>query len=108
MCEVLNDSELTIKDANYKEITLYIALNKTQNEINDLGLKDICPSRKHNRGPRPNITGSGIKPKEEERYGPWIFKDISNINEEKKRHLIICYYGIQRIILLEYAVGMLV
>ena len=46
---------------DYKELSLYIALNKTQQEIDELGFREICPNRKNTRGPRPKITGNGIK-----------------------------------------------
>ena len=61
VCEVFEQSEIEIKNVDYKELSLYIALNKTQQEIDEIGFRGICPSRKNMMGPRPKITGNGIK-----------------------------------------------
>ena len=57
VCDMFNKSKVNIKNVNYKEVALYIALNRTDEEIRDKGLSHICPERKYRRGPRPNITG---------------------------------------------------
>ena len=46
---------------DYKELSLYIALNKTQQEIDEIGFRGICPSGKNMMGPQPKITGNEIK-----------------------------------------------
>ena len=86
---MFNKSKVNIKNVNYKEVALYIALNRTDEEIRDKGLSHICPERKYRRGPRPNITGCGINEIETERYEPWNFPEIQNINENEKRRLMI-------------------
>ena len=88
VCEIFEESNVQIKNINYKEMSLYIAICKTQEEIDEIGLNEFCPKRKHTRGPRPEITGSGIKDNDEERYKPWVFPDISKINENIKRKLL--------------------
>ena len=47
-------------------------------------MNEICPKRRNVRGPQPEITGSGIKDNDEERYKPWIFPDIDNIDGNTK------------------------
>ena len=89
VCDMFNRSKVNIKNVNYKEVALYIALNRTDEEIRNKGLSHICPKRKYRRGPRPNITGCGINEIETERYEPWIFPEIQNINENEKRRLMI-------------------
>ena len=61
---MFENSKTIIEGINYNEVVLYIALNKTQEEINDMRLSRNCPERKKKRGQRPNMTGCGSKDKE--------------------------------------------
>ena len=88
ICETIMNTNLEYKNINYKETTLYIALNKTQNEIDTMGIQHLCPRRKNRRGPRPNITGSGTAIKEEDRYRPWIFPNLNEINDNEKKQIL--------------------
>ena len=81
------NSKTEIEEINFKEVVLYIALNKTQEEIDEMGLTDKCPKRKNRRGQRPKITGNGTKEKETDRYEPWIMPDLSILTEKEERKL---------------------
>ena len=69
--------EVQIEGINIKEVTLYIALSKTQEDIDEIGIIEKCLKRKNRRGPQPNITRNGTKEKEDDRYQPWIMPDNS-------------------------------
>ena len=60
---------MQIEGINFKEVALYIALNKTREEIDEMGITEKCLKRKNRRGPGPNITGKGTK-KEDDRFEP--------------------------------------
>ena len=47
-----------------------------------------CPTRRTNRGRRPNITGCGTTESDEERHRPWVFPDISGMNYGTKKRMI--------------------
>ena len=61
--EMFKESEVKVEGVDCKEIVLYIALNKTQSELDELGIAHRCPKRKYRRGPRPNILSNGMKDK---------------------------------------------
>ena len=54
-----------------------------------MGLHDVCPKRRHRRGPRPKITGCGTQENEEERHAPWIFPNTSRIDDSTKRRMLV-------------------
>ena len=88
VCEVFMGSSMNIKGINYKELTLYLSLNKTDQELQNLGIHEFCPKRRSNRGPRPSITGCGMMDNEEDRYRPWIFPDITGLDDREERRLV--------------------
>ena len=71
VCEMFQNSGISIQGADYEELGLYLRLNKTEQEIEQLGLKDYCPTRKSTRGPKPTITGCGSKLEKEDRFHCW-------------------------------------
>ena len=81
VCEMFQNSRISIKGIDYEELGLYLRLNKTVEEIEELGLRDYCPTRKSTRGPNPNITGCGSKIKKEDRFHCWN-KPTKKITEE--------------------------
>ena len=89
VCEVFEESAVTIEGIDYEELSLYISLNRTDDEIQEMGLGEVCPKRRTNRGPRPIMTGCGATEKKEDRYQPWVFPDTSDISEETKRRLVV-------------------
>ena len=73
---------------NYEELGLYLSLNRNNEQLQQMGLDNVCPIRKSNRGPAPKITGCGTKEKKEERHKPWKFPNISNTDGNTKRNML--------------------
>ena len=84
VCEQLHDSAAKFADINYKELGLCLSLVKTDEELRDMGLHDVCTKRSHRRGPCPKITGCGAQESEENRHA-----QVSRINETTKRKLLV-------------------
>ena len=88
VCEIFKSSCIKIEGIDYDEVVFYIAISKTQVEIDAMNIQDKCPRRKRKRGPRPNITGNGMKDNKEDRYEPWIMPNSRNFTEREKRELL--------------------
>ena len=54
--EVFESSEIEIKEFNYKELSLYLSLNKTDAEITRMRVYEYFPKRRNNSEPRPIMT----------------------------------------------------
>lgn len=85
--KVFYESAVNISGVDYDELGLYISLNRTIDEIEALGLKNVCPTRRTNLGRPPKITASGIKYKKVERFQPWI-PPVSTPNEREQRVML--------------------
>ena len=57
VCEQIMNSTIEFEGLNYKELSLYLSLVRTEEELQQMELDDVCPKRRHKRGPRPKITG---------------------------------------------------
>ena len=86
MCEVFQGSDLNVDGLDGSELGLYLALNKTEEELELLGLSDFCPKRKTNRGRPPVIIGCAMDESEESRYKPWL-KSCSEPNQNQIRRM---------------------
>ena len=89
VCELFYESTVSVEGINYKELSLYLSLNKNDVELQDMGLGNVCPKRKRRRGPRPSITGCGTINKDSDRHEPWIFPNISRIDDGVKRRMFV-------------------
>ena len=89
VCEMFMNSDITIKGVDYEEVGLYLALNTTDTELEQLGLQDYCPTRKNNRGPKPTITGCGSRIEKKERFRCWNTpkKKVTDELEEVQRKM---------------------
>ena len=85
VCEIFENSNITIDNIDYQEVSHYIALNKTQEEVNQMNLQRLCPKRRRKRGPRPNITGNGTIDNKKDRLEPWIIPEIETFTTEDKK-----------------------
>ena len=85
--ETFLNSGIEIEGINYKELSLYLALNRSEEELQKLNLSQYCPKRRSNRGRRPTITASGTETKAEKRYAPWIFPE-DEPDETTKRKMV--------------------
>ena len=66
------ESQFEVEGIDYKELGLYLAMNKTEQELENLGLLKFCPRRKTRFGRPPVITGKATTAnRDEERYKPW-------------------------------------
>ena len=66
------ESDFEVEGVNHKELSLYLAINKTEKELESLDLARFCPKRKYKTG-RLTITGCAMNNKPEKRYEPWVF-----------------------------------
>ena len=89
VCELLHESTVTIEGVDYKELALYLSLNYSDEQLQQLGLDNVCPKRRSNRGQRPIMTGCGMESNANGRHQPWIFPDLSEITEETKRKMLV-------------------
>ena len=88
VCELFMTSNVNIEGVDYKEVGLYMSLNKNDDELQALGIDAFCPTRRSNRGRRPNITGCGMEENDEERYRPWVFPDIEDMSYDNKKKVL--------------------
>ena len=65
VCELITNSTIEFEGLNYKELSLYLSFMRTEEELQQMELDDVCPKRRHKRGPKPKITGCGIQENEE-------------------------------------------
>ena len=88
VCEMLYESKVKYEGLNIKELGLYLSLTLSDEELRRREIQPGCPKRRHQRGPRPNLTGCGTTEKEEDRHKPWTFP-IQTINEDLKRRMLV-------------------
>ena len=88
VCELFLSSDVDIDGIDYKELSLYLSLNKDDQQLRDIGMHQYCPRRRFNRGRRPNITGCGTTESDEDRHRPWMFPDISGIKYRTKKLML--------------------
>lgn len=84
VCDFFETSDVVIHGVNYEDIELYIRLNRTVEQIRNLGLEKVCPKRKAKGGNKPTITASGMAYKKEDRFSPWIAAE-SNLSQQHQR-----------------------
>ena len=80
---------MNIDGIDYEEVGLYLALNKTEEELRNLRVSEFCPKKK-DKGPKPKITSCGSKLKRSERFACWnpSDKNASNADPDTKRKMI--------------------
>ena len=66
------DSDFNVEGVNGAELGLYLSLNLTENELNELDLLKYCPTRKSKLGRPPTITGCATDNDSSKRFKPWI------------------------------------
>ena len=83
--QMMAEKNINITNTNDKELGLYLTLNTNAQKLRNLGIAEYCPDRKYKRGPKPTITASGSRVKEEDRYQPWVFQeDVPDDNTRRK------------------------
>ena len=71
VCEVFFESNVKIDGVDYEEVGLYLALNIKPEMLKKIGIAEVCPTRKSNKGRPPTITGSGTEVQKDKRFKPW-------------------------------------
>ena len=66
-----NNNDYEVINTNTEEIGLYLAVNLSTQELQNAGLSDYCPTRKHKTGRPPNITGCIVENDKDKRFKPW-------------------------------------
>ena len=89
VCELMHESNVTIEGVDYKELALYLSLINSGEQLRQLGLHDVCLTRRSNRGQRPIMTGCGMETNADRRHQPWIFPELNEITEETKRKMFV-------------------
>ena len=72
MSQTFVNSDFEVESINTSELGLYLAVNTSKKALDQLGFGDYCPTRRHNRGAHPKITGCATSEKEKERFAPWL------------------------------------
>ncbi|CAB4043091.1 Hypothetical predicted protein [Paramuricea clavata] len=71
VCEMFSESEIGVEDMDYEELGLNFALTMEAKDVKKLGITEVCPERKSNRGRPPTITSSGSEDVKEKRLELW-------------------------------------
>ena len=72
VCEISHTISVQVVGVNAEELGLYLALNRTEAELRDVGLLQFCPRRRTNRGRPPTITGCALDENRTKRFKPWL------------------------------------
>ena len=90
VCEMFLHSNINIQGVDFEEVGLYLALNKTEAEIENLGMKDYCPTRKNKRGSKPTLTGCGSKVEKKDRFKCWDKpkEQVTDDNKDLQKKMI--------------------
>ena len=68
VCEVFFESDISIQGIDYAELGLYLAVTTSPEVLTKLGIADVYPTRKTNKGRPPTITASGSEEQKEKRF----------------------------------------
>ena len=85
--ERLYESQFQFIGQDWKEITLYLRYNMSDEELRAEGILQFVPKRKHNNKP-PEFTSSGSDPRINKRHGPWRFPN--NVPDSNKTKYMLC------------------
>ena len=84
--EMIVKSDVKLEGINFDEVGLYISIHRTQEEIKELGLQEVCPKRKRRQGRPPTLTGQAAA-NPLDRSVTWQAGKPPR-NEEEKRKMI--------------------
>lgn len=83
--QMMYESEIQIKNVQWKEVMLYIRFMWTDDQIRDTDLWEYAPSRRTRRGRPPTFVSSGSELHAEDRFNPWIFDEVTPDEDTIKR-----------------------
>ncbi|PFX34698.1 hypothetical protein AWC38_SpisGene381 [Stylophora pistillata] len=72
VCEVFYTSGVRVDGLNKEELELYLAVNRSEAELEVAGLLQFCPRRKTSRGRPLTITGCALDEDRTKRFWPWL------------------------------------
>ena len=70
-CEIFYNSTIQVAGVDTNELGLYLAVNKTEKQLEQLNIPRYCPTRRTKRGRPPTITGCAINECKSKRFAPW-------------------------------------
>ena len=83
-------------NVDYNELSLYLALNMSPENLTNKGLYEFCHTRKNKRGRKPLITGCATNNNTDKRYAPWNPpQSLPNNLNAKKMLAEALYIGIK-------------
>ena len=85
-CEVFHTSDVQVVGVDAEELGLYLALNRTEAELRDVGLLQFCPRRQTSRGRPPTVTDCALDESKIKRFKPWL-PPAENADEETIRKM---------------------
>ena len=91
--QMMYESEIQIKNVQWKEVMLYIRFMWTDDQIRDTDLWEYAPSRRTRRGRPPTFVSSGSELHAEDRFNPWIFDEVTP-DEDTIKHMFSITIGI--------------
>ena len=84
--EMIVKSDVKLEGISFDEVGLYISIHRTQEELKELGLQEVCPKRKRRQGRPPTLTGQAAA-NPLDRSVTWQTGKPPR-NEEEKRKMI--------------------
>ena len=91
IARLLRDGRLVVEGVNWDQAVLYLALTRTRQEVEELGLAEVVPKRRGARGRAPGITTKEVRgPLQEEKdWDTSLFLPPTRLaNEEEKRSIL--------------------
>ena len=94
IARLLNESRLVVEGVNWDQAALYIALTITRAKVEELGLGEVVPKWRKDRGRAPGITTKEVRgPLQEDKdWGTSLFFPPTRLAtpDEKKKILSLC------------------
>ena len=84
------ESEAKFEGVNYFEAGKYIAINTQPWEARKMGVENLIPRRRYNRGPKPKITGEGSMSNGTDDDSQWVRKNKTFSDSEKAKLMGAC------------------
>ena len=91
--EMFLSSVVNVPELDCKELGLYLALNRTPEELREKGLDKVCPTRKRKDGKPPVgrppvMTGCAMEEQREKRFAPWEDARIEEPDTYTKKRML--------------------
>ena len=84
---MLFKSDIKTPGLDPKELGIYLALNRSPQELREKNLLQFCPVRKYKQG-KPSMTGCATSDQEDKRFKPWNNPEVKEPTEDDKRRML--------------------